>query len=826
VNDIYASVLRDIILQYGRTVCAHRDRLEALLRDMLGTKPGKHERAVKVLLLALDERVPAQLIAVENDAARDVTASRLVVRLQESLALTEEAARWAVETWSFALQVGMSPLQLGGSLRPGAAKAAPPAPAAKTHRNQAGETVRVATAAPPPAAVANRRLVRWLLGGAVVLVALCLGLVLRNFVGNDNSRGQVAAASQPSSTTTVGKSVPPATDGDPPASSAGSPSSPSFDLEVPSRVVVRAGKPSTFAIRVHGKNLSEPVVVSFGNVPQGAYFAAVAIPVGAVEAAGRIEVERTLAPGDRQVPVVASSGGATVRTTLIMAVEESRKLSVEVTPPVSKVVVGQTVRVRVKVVRDQSDAPVSLRFEDLPEGVTAERTTIAAGDDHAEVELRTSRDTPLRESTVRLVAWQDNVRGESSLRLVTQGIPHLRLQLEPSLVVHPGESKLVRVAVVRENAVGSVTVRFDGLARGITLDPVTIPEEENDVYAKVAVSADADTGQHVMHVVAERGQVRGEQDVTVRVERPDAPLAAAPFDSARAKELQELWAAHLGRPLQTTNSVGMNFVLIPPGEFMMGNGESSVSFKKDFKREVAGEEQPLHSVRITHPYYMAECEVTVGQFRKFVDDEGYETELEREQANQKETTDGDGKDGAAEKKKTFNWRHPGMKQEDDHPVVYVSWRDAQAFCSWLSRKEGKTYRLPTEAEWEHACRAGTTTRFWCGDAVDSLIGVANTHSSGTKAVGGYRANPFGLYDIHGNVAELCTDRYLPTYYRRFAEGTALDPKGPTELEVNECYEELATKTPGDDKAAPFYKLVAASIARGRYPYVSRGGSFG
>src|SRR5262249_5278878 len=134
------------------------------------------------------------------------------------------------------------------------------------------------------------------------------------------------------------------------------------------------------------------------------------------------------------------------------------------------------------------------------------------------------------------------------------------------------------------------------------------------------------------------------------------------------------------------------------------------------------DEHPQHEVRITRPFYLGVTEVTRGQFRLFVDEEGYRTEAEK---------DGKGGYGWNEEKKTFEqnprytWQSPGFEQTDEHPVVNVSWNDAQAFVGWLSRKEGETYRLPTEAEWEYACRAGTTTRYSCGDDPEGLVAVGN-----------------------------------------------------------------------------------------------------
>jgi formylglycine-generating enzyme required for sulfatase activity len=144
----------------------------------------------------------------------------------------------------------------------------------------------------------------------------------------------------------------------------------------------------------------------------------------------------------------------------------------------------------------------------------------------------------------------------------------------------------------------------------------------------------------------------------------------------------------------------------------------------------------------------------------------------------------------------FHWNATGFPQTDNHPVVNVSWHDADAFCNWLSRKEKKKYRLPTEAEWEYACRAGSDTLFWFGDSENDLQGHANVSDASfsakyppasswvkpwndgfpfTAPVGSFKPNPFGLFDMHGNVQEWCADWYGDKYY---TASPATDPKGP------------------------------------------------
>ena len=247
------------------------------------------------------------------------------------------------------------------------------------------------------------------------------------------------------------------------------------------------------------------------------------------------------------------------------------------------------------------------------------------------------------------------------------------------------------------------------------------------------------------------------------------------------------------------NSLGMTLVRVEPGEFTMGTTDAQLEqlarlFPKS-KRESFADEQPAHRVRITRPYYLGAHQVTVGQFRRFVESEGYRTEAERH---------GEGGWGFDQDRGTYlkdpkyNWRDPGFPQGDDHPVVNVSWNDANAFCEWLSRAEpnGGRYRLPTEAEWEHACRAGTTTLYPNGDDPERLAEIGNVADASLKRtfpdqdwatiqaddgfaftapVGRFPAIR-GLYDTIGNVWEWCQDGYDAAYYQK-SPPVSVDPRG-------------------------------------------------
>jgi formylglycine-generating enzyme required for sulfatase activity len=228
----------------------------------------------------------------------------------------------------------------------------------------------------------------------------------------------------------------------------------------------------------------------------------------------------------------------------------------------------------------------------------------------------------------------------------------------------------------------------------------------------------------------------------------------------------------------TTNSLGMKLVRIPAGRFTMG------------ARGVGGQEAtPPFEVEISRPFFMGAHEVTIGQYRRFVEATGYRTEAERTGLGCC------GFDRAAKKMATspaYSWRRPGWAVDDRHPVVNLSWADAREFCAWLSKKEGKPYRLPTEAEWEYACRAGTTTAYSSGDEPESLAGAGNVVDAAAKKVfptwqahrgddgfaftspvGSFAANAWGLYDMHGNAMEWCEDWYFP-----YPAGPVRDPQGP------------------------------------------------
>ncbi|MFA5553028.1 MAG: formylglycine-generating enzyme family protein [Phycisphaerae bacterium] len=229
------------------------------------------------------------------------------------------------------------------------------------------------------------------------------------------------------------------------------------------------------------------------------------------------------------------------------------------------------------------------------------------------------------------------------------------------------------------------------------------------------------------------------------------PLVRNPATPEQAKSMQASAAAQLNLPIERkveiSDGVFMEFVLIPAGEFVMGSPSN--------EKNRGWDEGPLHQVRISKSFYLGKYEVTQEQYEAILGE------------NPK-----------------LKFRSPNL------PVENVDWRQAGIFCQAVSNKTGLKMRLPTEAEWEYSCRAGTDTEFYTGNMIDpeqanydwgkSYNKSKRANSLGrTKMVGSYPPNAFGLYDMHGNVWEWCQDIYKNDYYKasRIVDPVNDGPKG-------------------------------------------------
>ena len=215
--------------------------------------------------------------------------------------------------------------------------------------------------------------------------------------------------------------------------------------------------------------------------------------------------------------------------------------------------------------------------------------------------------------------------------------------------------------------------------------------------------------------------------------------ANAPFASDEAKSHQHAWAEHLKVPVRVENSIGMKFSLIPPGQFLMGSPP---------KEEGHRDDEVLHRVTLTKAFYLGTTEVTQRQWKALM-----------------------GTD-------------PSFCTGDDLPVETVSWGQAVEFCGKLSLKEGGKCRLPSEAEWEYSCRAGTATPFHTGETISTDQanydgrqtyggGRKGVFRDGTADVGSFAPNAWGLHNMHGNVWEWCAD-----WYGEYPRGDTTDPTSP------------------------------------------------
>jgi len=236
--------------------------------------------------------------------------------------------------------------------------------------------------------------------------------------------------------------------------------------------------------------------------------------------------------------------------------------------------------------------------------------------------------------------------------------------------------------------------------------------------------------------------------------------------------------------IERLNRSGPEMVVVPAGSFMMGS--------PDNEADRMSNEGPQHRVRFDRGFAMARTEVSVGQFAAFIADTGYRTDAETSGGSRVYHLDS----GRMDQERGIHWRHDfsGEDADENLPVIHVSWRDASAYANWLSDQTGRTYRLPSEAEFEYALRAGSQTPYWWGDGsppendMENVTGDRDVSPTGARwnvafrrysddhwgpaPVGSLQANPFGLFDMGGNVMEWVEDCWHDSFVRAPDDGSA------------------------------------------------------
>ncbi|SDF63109.1 MULTISPECIES: SUMF1/EgtB/PvdO family nonheme iron enzyme [unclassified Duganella] len=343
----------------------------------------------------------------------------------------------------------------------------------------------------------------------------------------------------------------------------------------------------------------------------------------------------------------------------------------------------------------------------------------------------------------------------------------------------------------RKAMVAELAARRQAEMQAAAVDKQKQEQQRRALEAKQRAEAEA-AAQARKQVLREQLQARRDADAKqARDEREEQQRKAAQLKAEAAyrqeqerhrKQQAERHAAELAAltantPVADANGVlrdrfldgsgaGPDLVLIPTGRFQMGSQEheQALAIKAGAQKNWLDREQPPHWVGIEYSFAMGRFPVTVGQWRRFVKDTGWESQSDTD------------------------WRAPGYAQTDEHPVVGVSWMDAQQYLRWLSDRTGQLYRLPTEAEWEYACRAGTKTAFSFGDTISTEQanydghytyngGPRGAYLQGTSKVGAFQPNPWGLFDMHGNVWEWTQDVVHDNYTGAPADGSAWEQGG-------------------------------------------------
>ncbi len=378
-----------------------------------------------------------------------------------------------------------------------------------------------------------------------------------------------------------------------------------------------------------------------------------------------------------------------------------------------------------------------------------------------------------------------------------------QLVRERELAAHRQQQEAEQAAAQAEQArlaerervvqAAELAARREAEARAAAIEKVRLDQQRRALEAKQRAEAEA-AALARKQVLREQLAARRDADARqAREEREEQQRKAAQLKAEAAyraeqdrhrKQQAERHAAELAAlipspasPVADASGVlrdrfadgsgaGPDLVLIPTGRFQMGSHEveQAAAIKAGAEKKWLQREGPQHWVGIAYSFAMGRYPVTVGQWRQFARATGWESQSD------------------------VDWQAPGFAQDDLHPVVGVSWHDVQRYLRWLSEQTGQTYRLPSEAEWEYACRAGTKTAFSFGDTIGTDQanydgnyvyngGPRGEFRQGTTRVNAFQPNPWGLFDMHGNVWEWTQDAVHDTYDGAPADGSAWEAGG-------------------------------------------------
>ena len=292
-------------------------------------------------------------------------------------------------------------------------------------------------------------------------------------------------------------------------------------------------------------------------------------------------------------------------------------------------------------------------------------------------------------------------------------------------------------------SVTNVKFKQDGSKIEVTYDL------QNDMPMEIAVFCSTDGGRSFGEAL---------KSVAGDVGKGVSPGSGKKIIWDTLKERDMLYSGQVAFKVTGAVDLAGEMILVEGGSFMMGCTNEQT--------DCSDSEKPAHRVTLSS-YSIGKTETTVAQFKLFIDATNYQTDADKEGFSYVWTG------SKYEKRNGTNWKcdvsgTPRQPFEYNHPVIHVSWNDATAYCNWLSRKTGKTYRLPTEAQWEYAARGGNKSRGTQYSGSNNLDEVAwhDTNSgSSTRPVGQKKPNELGICDMTGNVWEWCNDWYDESYYQ-------------------------------------------------------------